>query len=89
MVATLICVDDTVITSNFFELILTFISYRHYKFALKDIGAPFFLGVEVTCNASGIHLPQAKYSQYLLSKTRMIATASIATTFSIAFQLPV
>lgn len=49
-------------------------------FSLKDLGEPhYFLGMEVTKTATGLHLSQGKYIPALLIGAKMIDAKGIAT----------
>ncbi|XP_059429239.1 uncharacterized mitochondrial protein AtMg00810-like [Corylus avellana] len=69
----LVYVDDILITSTHPVIISTIINKLQQEFPLKDLGPlSFFLGIQVTRTASGLHLCQTKYILKLLSKAHMV-----------------
>lgn len=68
----LIYVDDIIITGSHPPEIHAFIHSLQTKFALKDLGPlHYFLGIEVTSTAQGLHLSQTKYVKDLLTRSNM------------------
>jgi hypothetical protein len=58
----LVYVDDIIVTGNDSNCIGLLISQLQQEFPLKDLGyLSFFLGIQVTCTAEGLHLSQSKY----------------------------
>jgi hypothetical protein len=56
-------VDDLLITDCLTSTIVSFKRILHDKFLMTDMGPlHLFLGLEITQNASGIKLSQAKYA---------------------------
>ncbi|KAH9727210.1 retrovirus-related pol polyprotein from transposon RE1 [Citrus sinensis] len=73
IVVVLIYVDDILITGSDNKLIKEVIGRLGSEFALKDLGDfNYFLGLEVTPSAVGMHLSQTKYIGDLLKKAQMI-----------------
>ena len=69
----LIYVDDILVTGSDNKLVEEIISRLGSEFALKDSGDfNYFLGLEVTPSAAGIHLSQTKYIGDLLKKAQII-----------------
>jgi hypothetical protein len=69
----LVYVDDVLITGTHPQVIYNIIAQLQSEFPLKDLGAPsFFLGIQVTRDALGLHACQTKYIIDLLYKTHMI-----------------
>ena len=63
-------------------------------FSLKDLGEPhYFLGIEVTKTATGLHLSHGKYIPALLIRAKMIDAKGIAipmvTTLSLSLTLEI
>jgi hypothetical protein len=60
----------------------------HDRFLKMDMGPlHFFLGLEISQDASGIKLSQAKYAQYLLERFHMTNCKSTPTPFLSGFKL--
>jgi hypothetical protein len=69
----LVYVDDILITGTHPQVIQSIIAQLQQEFPLKDLGPlSFFLGIQVTRDASGIHVCQTKYISELLHKTHMV-----------------
>jgi hypothetical protein len=69
----LVYVDDIIITGTHPHAIHNIVTQLQLEFPLKDLGAlSFFLGIQVTRDASGLHVCQTKYITELLQKTHMI-----------------
>ena len=65
-------VDDLLITSNSASSIATVKRTLHDRFLMMDMGPlHFFLGLEISQDAIGIKLSQAKYARDLLERFRM------------------
>jgi hypothetical protein len=68
----LVYVDDILITGTHARVIYSIIAQLQYEFPLKDLGTlSYFLGIQVTKDASGLHACQTKYISELLHKTHM------------------
>jgi hypothetical protein len=68
----LIYVDDIILTGSHVTSIQSLISKLQSEFPLKDLGPlGFFLGIQATRTAAGLHLCQAKYISDLLHRTQM------------------
>lgn len=75
MIIVLIYVDDIIVTGDSRALISSFIAELQKSFALKDLGnLHFFLGIEVSHTAHGLHLTQTKYLKDILSRAKMQAS---------------
>lgn len=69
----LIYVDDIILTGTNPAAISSLIVHLQIEFPLKDLGPlGFFLGIQATCTASGLHLRQAKYISELLHWVHMM-----------------
>jgi hypothetical protein len=67
-----IYVDDLIYTGNNEELCAIFKQSMMKEFEMTDLGKMrFFLGVEVSQNANGIHLCQKKYAREVLERFNM------------------
>ncbi|XP_059446721.1 uncharacterized mitochondrial protein AtMg00810-like [Corylus avellana] len=65
-------VDDIIITGTHPHIISDIIVKLQSEFPLKDLGPlSYFLGIQVTRDASGLHICQTKYITELLHKTQM------------------
>eukprot|EP00253_Pinus_taeda_P011769 PITA_11769 len=65
-------VDDLLITGSSASAIATVKRALHDRFLMTDMGPlHFFLGLEISQDATGIKLSQAKYAQDLLERFRM------------------
>ncbi|XP_059446489.1 uncharacterized mitochondrial protein AtMg00810-like [Corylus avellana] len=68
----LVYVDDIIITGTHPHIITNIIVKLQSEFPLKDLGPlSYFLGIQVTRDASGLHICQTKYITELLHKTQM------------------
>ena len=68
----LVYVDDIIITGTHPNVISNIITKLQSEFPLKDLGPlSYFLGIQVTRDASGLHICQTKYITELLHKTNM------------------
>ncbi|KAH9684575.1 hypothetical protein KPL70_013597 [Citrus sinensis] len=67
--------DDILITGSSNAQVTEVISKLSSEFALKDLGDfNYFLGVEVTLSAEGLHLSQTKYVGDILRKAHMLGS---------------
>ncbi|KAH9805863.1 retrovirus-related pol polyprotein from transposon RE1 [Citrus sinensis] len=84
----LVYVDDILITGSSEVYISEVISLLSSEFALKDLGDfNYFLGVEVTPSAEGLHLSQTKYVGDILRKAHMLESKGCNTPISVADKL--
>ncbi|KAH9689176.1 retrovirus-related pol polyprotein from transposon RE1 [Citrus sinensis] len=68
----LVYVDDIIVTGSDSTQIQQVITNLQTTFALKDLGElHYFLGIQVTKTATGLHLSQTKYIADLLNKVKM------------------
>jgi hypothetical protein len=68
----LVYVDDILLTRSHPSIISQIITLLQAEFPLKDLGPlHYFLGIQVTRDASGHHVCQSKYISELLHKTNM------------------
>jgi len=73
-------VDDTVLTGNDHVEIIHITNMLDQHFKIKNLGdLTYFLGLEVACNNSRIHLSQRKYTLDLLHETDMQDCAPMLT----------
>jgi hypothetical protein len=71
----LVYVDDMLVTGSHVDLIQSLLHQLKADFALKDLGQlSFFLGIQASQDAMGLHLRQSKYILDLLHKAHMIGT---------------
>ncbi|KAH9687366.1 retrovirus-related pol polyprotein from transposon RE1 [Citrus sinensis] len=83
IVVVLIYVDDILINGSNNKLVEEVIDRLGSVFALKDLGDfNYFLGLEVTSSAAGLHLSQTKYIGDLLKKAHMIDSKGCPTPMS-------
>ncbi|KAM6557137.1 hypothetical protein CsatB_004156 [Cannabis sativa] len=76
----LVYVDDILITGSNSTEISTLIAQLNSKFALKDLGdINYFLGIQVTATANGLHLSQTKYITDILCKAKLECANSLPT----------
>lgn len=76
-------VDDIIVTGSNQSYVSELVLQLGREFAMKDLGPlHFFLGVEVSYFAGGIHLSQSKYTAELLDKTNMTLAKAVATRFA-------
>ncbi|KAL1221166.1 Retrovirus-related Pol polyprotein from transposon RE2 [Cardamine amara subsp. amara] len=69
----LVYVDDIIVTGNTNSLISSFLQALAQRFSLKDpTDLTYFLGIEATRTANGLHLMQRKYAIDLLTKANML-----------------
>ncbi|GJU56477.1 putative RNA-directed DNA polymerase [Tanacetum coccineum] len=69
-IATLIYVDDVIITGNNSGKIQEIKKFLHERFSIKDLGPlKFFLGIEVAQTKEGMVLSQRKYTLDILTDT--------------------
>ncbi|KAK9207149.1 hypothetical protein WN943_017434 [Citrus x changshan-huyou] len=84
----LVYVDDILITGSSEVYISEVISLLSSEFALKDLeDFNYFLGVEVTPSAEGLHLSQTKYVGDILRKAHMLESKGCNTPISVADKL--
>jgi hypothetical protein len=75
-------VDDLMIIGCSTSMIVAIKKILHDKFLMKDMGPlHFFLGLEISQDASGIKLSQAKYARDLLERFHMTDCKSAPTPF--------
>ena len=68
----LVYVDDILVIGTHPRVIYSIIAQHQFEFPLKDLGTlSFFLGIQVTRDALGLHAYQTKYIFELLHKTHM------------------
>ncbi|KAH9782071.1 retrovirus-related pol polyprotein from transposon RE2 [Citrus sinensis] len=88
IIMVLIYVDDILVTGSNIVFIEKVIKQLGSEFALKDLGDfSYFLGLEVTPSAEGMHLSQTKYICDILSKTNMLGSKSCNTPISVSEKL--
>ena len=76
----LIYVDDILVAGNNDSFIENLLQQLSQEFAIKDLGPlHYFLGIEFICFKDGLFLTQQKYTNDLLSKTKMFGCKAIAT----------
>jgi hypothetical protein len=81
-------VDDILITGSFDSTIVVVKDILHDRFSMKDMGPlHFFLGLEISQDALGIKLSQAKYVRDLLDRFHMIDCKSAPTPFLFGIKL--
>lgn len=79
----LVYVDDMLITGNNNTLLQRFLQTIATRFSLKDLGdMSYFLGIEATRNARGLHLMQKKYVIDLLKRTNMLDARPVSSPMS-------
>ncbi|KAK9217237.1 hypothetical protein WN943_005862 [Citrus x changshan-huyou] len=84
----LVYVDDILITASSNAQVTEVISQLSSEFALKDLGDfNYFLGVEVTPSAEGLHLSQTKYVGDILRKAHMLGSKGCNTPISVTDKL--
>jgi len=75
-------VDDLLITNSSASTIAAVKRTLHDRFSMTDIGPlHFFLGFEISQDATGIKLSQAKYTQDLLERVHMTDCKPSSTPF--------
>ncbi|XP_062088714.1 uncharacterized mitochondrial protein AtMg00810-like [Humulus lupulus] len=80
MLIVLIYVDDIIITGSTSAVISYLIGYLRTKFAVKNLGSlHYFLGLQVSRTAHGMHLSQTKYIRDLLTKTGLLDSKPVPT----------
>jgi histone deacetylase 1/2 len=68
----LVYVDDIILTASSNDLLHHIVEQLCSEFAIKDLGAlRFFLGVQVTRDATGFFLTQAQYAEEILERAGM------------------
>lgn len=84
----LVYVDDIIVTGSNYQLVQQVIHNMQTTFALKDLGElNYFLGIEVSKTAAGVHLSQAKYIADLLAKHDMASCSPVPTPMSTGHHL--
>ena len=79
----LIYVDDIITTSSHEDAISKLITNLQNSFAIKDLDQlHFFLGVEATWTADGLHLSQQRYIHDLQAKTNILLAKPISSPMS-------
>ncbi|KAF5465754.1 hypothetical protein F2P56_015732 [Juglans regia] len=72
--------DDTIVTNNTSSSIDALISNLSCESAVKDLGPlSYFLGIQVTNTANGLHLHQGKYAVDLLHRMKMVGAKPAST----------
>jgi Reverse transcriptase (RNA-dependent DNA polymerase) len=72
--------DDLILTSNNSSFLASVIQALHLQFSVKDLGShSFFLGIEVTRTATGLHLSQSVYITSILQRANMAQSKPSAT----------
>ena len=80
--------DDIIITSSHSVLVNSLIDQLHNQFALKGLGyLSYFLGIQVTCTLSTLHLCQHKYIVDLLHRAQMFDCMHASTPMSTSSSL--
>ena len=68
----LVYVDDIILTSNHEDTMNWITNQLQAKFAIKDLRSfGYFLGIQATQDATGLHLRQTKYVLDILNRTHM------------------
>eukprot|EP00253_Pinus_taeda_P024696 PITA_24696 len=81
-------VDDLLITENLASAIVTVKRALHDRFLMTDMGPlHFFLGLEISQDATGIKLSQTKYARDLLERFRMTDYKPASTPFLFGVRL--
>jgi hypothetical protein len=81
-------VDDLLITGCSTSAIAAIKRILHDRFLMMDMGLlHFFLGLEISQDASSIKLSQAKYARDLLERFHMIDCKSVPTPFLLGVKL--
>jgi hypothetical protein len=81
-------VDDLLITDCLTSMIFAVKRIMHDSFLMTDMGPlHFFLGLEISQDALGIKLSQAKYAQDLLKRFHMTYYKSVPTPFLLGVRL--
>jgi Reverse transcriptase (RNA-dependent DNA polymerase)/gag-polypeptide of LTR copia-type len=84
----LVYVDDILITGNDQNAITALISTLQKNFSIKTLGKlNYFLGIEVTYTAEGIHLSQSRYLQNILERAHMTSAKPCQTPIESGKQL--
>ncbi|KAJ1698573.1 hypothetical protein LUZ63_007085 [Rhynchospora breviuscula] len=84
----LIYVDDIIVTGNSSSAINALMKNLHSQFSIKDLGTVhYFLGIEVTTTASGLHLSQNRYLTIILEKASMVGAKPCQTPLQTGVQM--
>jgi Reverse transcriptase (RNA-dependent DNA polymerase) len=76
----LVYVDDLILTDNNSSFLASVIQALHLQFSVKDLGSlNFFLGIEVTRTATGLHLSQSVYITSIIQRANMAQSKPSAT----------
>lgn len=76
----LVYVDDIIVTGSSNTLVMEFITTLSRRFSLKEpTDITYFLGIEATSTAQGLHLMQRKYILDLLGRTNMLEAKTVST----------
>ena len=88
IIVLLIYADDIIITGSHSALVNSLIDQLHNQFAFKDLGyLSYFLGIQVTCTPSYLHLCQHKYIVDLLHQAQMFDCKHASTLMSTSSSL--
>lgn len=69
----LLYVDDIVVTGSDSHQLILFLDLLGREFDIKDLGGlSYFLGLEVTPVATGLHISQTKYAMDILKRSSML-----------------
>ena len=80
IVLLLLYVDDMIITGDDSAGIQELQKFLNLQFDMKDLGTlSYFLGLEVTSDADGYYLSQAKYASDLLSRSNLTDSKVVST----------
>jgi hypothetical protein len=81
-------VDDFLLTGCLTSTVVAIKRILHDRFLMTDMGPlHFFLGLEISQDASGIKLSQAKYARDLLERFHMTDCKSAPTPFLLGIKL--
>ncbi|XP_031280827.1 uncharacterized protein LOC116139290 [Pistacia vera] len=84
----LVYVDDILLTGNIPSLIQDSVQKLNTQFALKILGSlKYFLGFEVTRDASGLYMNQEKYAKDILIKTKTVDCKPCSTPMAVGSKL--
>ncbi|RVW62417.1 putative mitochondrial protein [Vitis vinifera] len=72
--------DDILLTGSSTALVSTFIQRLSSEFAMKDLGQiHYFLGIEISQTADGLHLSQSHYALTILERANMVDCKPMST----------